>query len=125
MQGRTEDSTWLEVRCTDQQVFWVAASVVRMAGDMMTVPVEKRIPPPPPTPTPVPASTPTPTAQSTARTTTSSGCQASQAAYQFHNFLGGPMKGTFTRQGDEKKASLLMPPNTDQTLCSPSWPLDV
>jgi hypothetical protein len=88
-----------------------------MAGDMLTVSVEKDLPPPPPTSTPVPALIPTPTIQSAAGTGESSICAAGQATYQFHNFLGGAVNGTFTRQGDDKKESFTMPPDADQTLC--------
>lgn len=115
--GRIDDSTWLKVRCMGQSVSWVSASVVRMAGDILTVPVEKQIPPPPPTPTPAPVSIPSPTAQSATGTTTAGACPASQATYKFQNFIGAYVDGTFTRQGDAKKASFIMPKNTEQTVC--------
>ena len=50
-------------------------------------------------------------------TEASGACQAGQATYQFHNYLGAAVNGTFTRQGDEKKASFAMLPDAAQTLC--------
>jgi hypothetical protein len=80
--------------------------------------VEKQIPPPPPTFTPAPvASIPSPTAQNAAGSITAGGCPAGQATYKFQNFIGADVNGMFTRQGDEKKASFVMPKNSEQTIC--------
>jgi hypothetical protein len=117
VQGRTGDDAWWEVACTGEQPSWVAASVVSTAGDMAPVPVDKNIPTPLPTPAPAPtaAATITPTAGAASATATVT--STTQDCIAFHNFLGAPVLGTFTRKGDNKKATLKMEANTDQTLC--------
>jgi uncharacterized protein YraI len=60
--GRNTDGTWLQVCCVDGKPIWVAATVVKIAGDTKTVAVAQNIPTPPPSPTPAPTSTPKPVA---------------------------------------------------------------
>ena len=113
--GQTGDCAWLAVNTGSGKAGWVSgdANLVTQSAACSSIP-EAPVPPPP---APAPTSPPAPKAAEPAKPAADALGPANQGCYLVQDFLGVPLNGTLTRDGDNLKATFNVAPDSDTIIC--------